>query len=83
MKMIKGMEQQEILTQGIKALYDKLGPAEARRFIALTQSRNREDSVTRHCKWQEGLDKNEFLSQMRSAYAKARKKYNQSSPEVS
>jgi len=51
MKMIKGLAQQEVIERGINALYKELGPAEARRFIALTHPKRREDSVIRHRKY--------------------------------
>ena len=74
MKMIKGMEQREVIERGVDALYKELGPAEARRFIALTHSRHHEGSVARHRRWQASLNKEDFFREMREAHAKARKK---------
>jgi hypothetical protein len=74
MKMIKGMEQREVIERGINALYKELGPAEARRFIALTHNQVHEDSVIRHRKWQAKLNKEDFFAEMRTAHLKTRKK---------
>jgi len=57
---VKGLGQHEVIKRGINALYKELGPAEARRFMALTQNHG-QDSVKRHRKWQAGLDKEAFL----------------------
>jgi hypothetical protein len=74
MKMIKGMEQREVIERGVDALYKELGPVEARRFISLTHSRNREDGVARHRKWQASLNKEDFFRERREAHTKAGKK---------
>ena len=74
MKMTRGLEEHQNIEQGIDALYEKFGPAETRRFIALMHPHDREDSVIRHRKWQASLNKEEFLTRMRAAYSKARKK---------
>jgi hypothetical protein len=74
MKNVKGLDRHELLERGINALYKELGPAEARRFISLTQPVEREDSVARHRRWQGRLKKSEFISRMRTAYKKARTK---------
>jgi len=74
MKMIKGLAQQEVIERGINALYKELGPAEARRFIALTHPKRREDSVIRHRKYQAVLDKEDFFRRMKQAYSDAKKR---------
>lgn len=73
-KMMKGLDQREVIERGMSALYKELGPAETRRFIALTHPSRREDSVARHRRWQAGLDKTAFFKRMKEAYATAKKK---------
>ena len=74
MKMVKCLEQHKLLEKGIDILYKKLGPVEARRFIALTRTVNNEDSVKRHHRWQASLNKDDFMDRIRVAHAKALKK---------
>lgn len=65
----KYMDEKKMIERGIKALHRELGPVEARRFIALA-SRKHEDSVTRHRKWQNRLDTEEFITDIMSEYKK-------------
>lgn len=74
MKMVKGMEQSEVIERGVNALYKELGPAGAKRFIALTHPVKREESVARHRKWQAGLKKDDFFREMQDAYKNKGKK---------
>lgn len=74
MKMVKCLDQHELLEKGIDALYKGLGPVEARRFMALNQPVQRDDSVKRHRKWQASLEKDKFLNRLGAAHDKARKK---------
>jgi hypothetical protein len=74
MKMVKGMEQSEVIERGVNALYKELGPAGTKRFIALTHPVKREESVARHRKWQARLNKEDFFKEMRDAYKKIGKK---------
>ena len=74
MKMVKCLDEHELLEKGIDALYKGLGPVEARRFMALARPVQREDSVKRHRRWQASLDKDEFLARIKAAHEKARKK---------
>jgi hypothetical protein len=74
MKMVKCLDQRELLEKGIDALYKGLGPVEARRFMALTHPAQREDSVKRHRRWQASLEKDEFLARIKANHEKARKK---------
>ena len=68
MKMVKCLNQQELLEKGIDALYKELGPVEARRFMALTHPVQHEDCVKRHHRWQASLNKEEFLAQIRTTH---------------
>ena len=74
MKMVKCLDQHDLLEKGIDVLYKELGPIEARRFMALSHPAKREDSVKRHRRWQASLNKEDFLARIRAAHAKARKK---------
>jgi hypothetical protein len=74
MKQVKCLDKHEVIERGIDALYKELGPVEARRFISFTHPPRREDSVTRHRRWQAGLDRDKFLNEMRLGYSKTRKK---------
>ena len=68
MKAPKYLDQKTVIERGVKALHRELGPVEARRFIALAKHKE-EDSVTRHRKWQDSLDTEEFIAQIMSDYA--------------
>jgi hypothetical protein len=74
MKMIRGMDNQEVIERGVDALYKELGPAEARRFIALTHPQHRGDSVLKHRKWQASINTDQFIKEMRTAYTHAQKR---------
>lgn len=74
MKMVKCLDQHELLEKGINALYKGLGPVEARRFMALARPVQREDSVKRHRRWQASLDKDAFMARIKTAHEKAQKK---------
>jgi hypothetical protein len=67
MKTIKYMDEKDVIQRGIDALYKELGPVEARRFLSIRRP-PREDSVTRHRKWQAGLNKDEFFKKALSAH---------------
>lgn len=67
MKSVKYLEEEDVIRRGINALYKELGPVEARRFLSLG-SKPREDSVTRHRKWQAGLNKDEFFDRVMRAH---------------
>jgi hypothetical protein len=72
--MVKEMERSEVIERGVNALYKELGPAGAKRFIALTHPSKREESVVRHRKWQARLKKENFFKEMREAYKKIGKR---------
>ena len=63
MKAIKSLADEQVIEKGIHALHRALGPNGTRRFITLTRPQ-REDSVTRHQKWQEYLKKDEFFDKV-------------------
>lgn len=67
MKTVKSLDQHEMIERGLKALYKELGPIEARRFIAYANSIPREDSVKRHHRWQNSLDKKAFVKKIMRA----------------
>lgn len=63
MKAVKCLDDDRVIERGINALHRVLGPAGTRRFIALARPHT-EDSVTRHRKWQEKLDKDSFFREI-------------------
>ena len=63
MKAVKSLNDEEVIGKGINALHRVLGPAGTRRFMNMTRSKN-EDSVTRHRKWQDELDKDVFFDKV-------------------
>lgn len=69
MKTAKYLDERKMVERGVKALHRELGPVEARRFIAMA-SHKHEDSVSRHRKWQEGLDSEEFIGRIMAEYKK-------------
>ena len=73
MKAVKYLDEKKVIERGVKALHRELGPVEARRFIAMA-SHKHEDSVSRHRKWQDSLDPEEFIKEMRAAYKQTGKK---------
>lgn len=63
MKAIKALDDEKVIEKGMHALHRALGPTGTRRFITLARPRG-EDSVTRHRKWQEKLDKDDFFDKV-------------------
>jgi hypothetical protein len=63
------LDEKKVIERGVKALHRELGPVEARRFIAMA-SHKHEDSVSRHRKWQEGLEPEKFISRIMAEYKK-------------
>jgi hypothetical protein len=61
------LDEKDVITRGIDALYKELGPVEARRFLSIHRPPH-EDSVTRHRKWQAGLNKEDFFNKAMSAH---------------
>ena len=71
MKALKYRGDQELIEEGVDALYERLGPADARRFITLTHSAQ-DDSVQRHRRWQDNLDTEKFIKQVRRLHRQSR-----------
>jgi hypothetical protein len=63
MKAVKSLNDEQVIGKGISALHRVLGPVGTRRFMSITRIKN-EDSVIRHRKWQEKLDKNDFFDKV-------------------
>ena len=61
MKVLKYMNEEEILNKGINILMKELGPVETVRFLNIPRNK-RVESVKRHRDWQKTLDKDEFLN---------------------
>lgn len=57
------LQEDEVIQRAIDALMQALGPIETARFLALPR-RRRLDSVTRHRRWQDSLDENQFFDQV-------------------
>ena len=63
MKAVKSLNDEQVIGKGINALHRVLGPAGTRRFMSMTRVKN-EDSVIRHRKWQNKLDKDVFFNKV-------------------
>lgn len=57
------LQEDEVVQRAVDALVEALGPIETARFLTLPK-RRRLDSVTRHHRWQDGLDKDRFFDQV-------------------
>jgi hypothetical protein len=57
------LTEEQLVRQATDVLIDKLGIVEATRFLSL-KHRQRIESVERHRKWQEGLDRDEFFGEV-------------------
>jgi hypothetical protein len=57
------LEQDEMVRRAVETLMATLGPIETVRFLTLPRQR-RLDSVTRHRRWQDSLDKDRFFDQV-------------------
>ena len=57
------LQEDEVIQRAVNALVEALGPVEAARFLTLPR-RRRLDSVARHHKWQDSLDKDRFFDQV-------------------
>ena len=57
------LREEEMVQKAIDALMEALGPVETVRFLTLPRQK-RLDSVTRHRRWQSGLDKDAFFDQV-------------------
>jgi hypothetical protein len=57
------MTEEQLITQAVNALIEKLGILEATRFLAL-KSEDKLDSVQWHQQWQAQLDKETFFDEV-------------------
>jgi hypothetical protein len=57
------LQEDEVVQRAVDALVEALGPIEAARFLTLPRQRTL-DSVTRHHRWQDSLDKDQFFDQV-------------------
>ena len=64
MKTTTLLDEEQLIKKAVAALFEKLGPIESSRFLALPFSGGRLDSVRRHQRWQEELDKDNFFDQV-------------------
>lgn len=63
MTMLKDIKDKDLIEKGTKILFRELGYTDAIRFLAIPRDL-REESVKRHRKWQEGLDKDVFFNEV-------------------
>ena len=63
MKNIKYMNEEVVIKKAIEVLIKELGPVEAIRFINIPK-RKRMESIKRHRKWQQMLDKSMFFDEV-------------------
>jgi len=54
------LQEEAMIQQAVNTLVDTLGPTETARFLTLPRRRVL-DSVTRHRRWQDGLDRERFF----------------------
>lgn len=63
MTLTKNMSDKELIKKGTEILFKELGQVNATRFLAMSRE-ERLESVERHRKWQEGLDKESFFDEI-------------------
>lgn len=63
MTNVKYMSEDVVIKKAIEALIEELGPVEAIRFINIPK-RKRMESIKRHRKWQNMLDKSVFFDEI-------------------
>ena len=63
MTNVKYMSEDVVIKKAIEALIEELGPVEAIRFINIPK-RKRMESIKRHRKWQNMLDKSMFFDEL-------------------
>ncbi len=63
MKELRYQPEEELIEKATTILISQLGPAEALRFLTLPR-RTRMESVARHRKWQQDLDKETFFDEV-------------------
>ena len=62
MKTATILSDEDLVKKAAEILVDKLEEVEAIRFFSM-ESKKREESVLRHRKWQQSLDKKAFLDE--------------------
>lgn len=63
MKVHAYLQEDEMVRRAVDTLLEAFGPIETVRFLTLPR-RRRLDSVMRHRRWQETLDKDRFFDQV-------------------
>ena len=63
MKLTKTVSDNELLKKGTEILFRELGKVEAIRFLTMPREK-RVESVKRHRKWQQTLDKDTFFDEI-------------------
>jgi len=63
MKLTKTVPDNDLLKKGIEILFRELGKVDAIRFLAMPREK-RVESVKRHRKWQQTLDKDAFFDEI-------------------
>jgi hypothetical protein len=63
MKTSTFIKEEQLITEAIDTLIDKLGPVETNRFLSLLKAR-RVESVRRHQLWQSQLKKGKFFDKV-------------------
>ena len=63
MKTSTFINEEQLITEAIDTLLDKLGPVETNRFLSLLKMR-RVESVKRHQLWQSKLKKDKFFNKV-------------------
>ncbi len=63
MKTRTFIDEDQLITQATRILFDGLGPVEAGRFLSLPCKR-RTESIQRHREWQSALDKDAFFDEV-------------------
>ncbi|MBW1705301.1 MAG: hypothetical protein JRJ86_09055 [Deltaproteobacteria bacterium] len=63
MKLTKTLSDNELLRKGTQILFRELGKVEAIRFLTMPREK-RVESVKRHRKWQQTLDKDTFFDEI-------------------
>lgn len=61
--MLKHTDETVLLEKGTKILFKELGYTDALRFLSIPRD-VREESVQRHRKWQDGLEKDAFFDEV-------------------
>ena len=63
MKLTKTVPDNDLLKKGIEILFRELGNVDAIRFLSIPREK-RVESVKRHRKWQQKLDKDAFFDEI-------------------